>query len=49
MSECFAYCTSLTGEISIPCSLASQNYTYTACPATITYYHVDGCNGSCGK
>ena len=45
----FYGCTSLTGEISIPCSLASENYKYSNCPATITYYHVEGCDGSCGK
>lgn len=48
MSNTFADCTSLTGEISIPCSLARKNYAYRNCPATITYYHVDGCDGSCG-
>lgn len=45
----FDGCTSLTGEISIPCSLASKNYTYRDCPATITYYHIDGCDSSCGQ
>ena len=49
MKDTFQHCLSLTGEIVIPCSLASKNYTYTNCPATITYYHVDGCDGSCGK
>ena len=49
MSNTFNGCTGLTGEIELPCSLASKNYTYIDCPATITYYHVDGCDGSCGK
>lgn len=48
MGNTFRDCTSLTGEISIPCSLVSKNYTYTNCPATITYYHINGCDGSCG-
>lgn len=45
----FAYCSSITGEISIPCTLGDKSYSYLSCPATITYYHVDGCDGSCGK
>ena len=49
MNGTFYDCRGLTGEIELPCSLASQNYTYSNCPATITYYHVDGCDGSCGK
>ena len=27
---------------------ASKNYTYSGCTATLTYYHVTGCTGSCG-
>ena len=49
MDYTFTGCAGLTGEISIPCSLASENYTYYNCPVTITYYHIDGCDGSCGK
>lgn len=47
-SDAFYYCHKLTGEISIPCSLVSKNYTYKNCPATIIYYHIDGCDSSCG-
>ena len=49
ISACFSDCRSLTGEISIPCSFASEEYINEYCPATITYYHIDDCDGSCGK
>ncbi len=49
LSGTFSYCSALTGEIELPCSLASENYQYSSCSATIKYYHIDGCNGSCDK
>ena len=48
MQYTFNGCTALTGEISLPCSLASKNYTFMNCPATVVYYHVANCSGSCG-
>ena len=44
----FYGCTSLKGTIELPCSIKT-NYQYSKCPATIVYYHVDGCDGSCGR
>ena len=45
----FYGCTSQTGTISLPCSIYGKHSDIPSeCPATITYYHIDGCNGSCG-
>lgn len=48
ISMTFYGCTSLTGEIQIPCTIKSIP-PYGNCTATVVYYHVSGCNSSCGK
>ncbi len=47
MTSTFQNCTSLNEVVSIPCQLGITGWAN--CPATVHYYHVDGCDGSCGK
>lgn len=49
VGEAFGYCHNLTETINLPCSLANAELNWESCPATVTYYHVGNCNGSCGK
>ncbi len=48
MSYAFSNCKALTGSLMIPCTLIDKDYKYQDCNATIGYYHIDGCDGSCG-
>ena len=53
IAHAFSFCHALTGEIQVPCrfiGLTPPDYNIAQdCSATITYYHIDGCDGSCSK
>ena len=48
LNSCFTDCWNMSGIVKVPCGAAYSNgFQYTN--ATPEYYHIDGCDGSCGK
>lgn len=46
ITNTYSGCHNITGTVEVPCTLTAS---FVGFNAEIVYYHVDGCDGSCGK